>query len=306
MSTRNLSVVSADASRAVLDQARALVPILAGRAADTDRLRRVPDQTIAEFHRAGLFRVLQPARFGGLELQFDTFALIVRELARGCASSAWVYAVVEELFWVLATFPEKAQTEIWGEDPAALACAAVTPSGNGVRDGDGWRLSGQWGFLSGSDHASWVFLTAPCDNGSGGREIRNFFVRKSELDVIDDWNVLGLRGTGSKSVKADGVFVPAHRSVLYDEILKGTAPGSKVHPQYSICRAPRRYLTAFSITPVIVGLATRALDLTTDMVKSRLRSGTIPDGIEIVQQKVAESAAEISTDGVIGRRLVDS
>jgi 3-hydroxy-9,10-secoandrosta-1,3,5(10)-triene-9,17-dione monooxygenase len=299
MNTRNLTVVKSDERAAVLDQARALVPILAARAADAERNRRIPDETIADFHRAGLFRVLQPARFGGLELDFQVFASITRELARGCASSAWVYAVVEELFWTLATFPEEAQREIWGENDKALACAALLPSGAGVKDGDGYRLNGTWHFLSGSDHASWVFLTANCDNGSGGREIRNFFVRAGELQFIDDWNVMGLAATGSKSVKVDNVFVPAHRSARYDDILAGTAPGSRVHPQYPLARAPRRYLTAFSITPVLVGLANRALDITTGMVRSRLNSGAVPDEFEIVQQKIAESAAEVKTANMI-------
>ena len=299
MSPSHLSVVTDDAPSALIERARALVPVLAARSAETERQRRVPDQTIADFHRAGLFRVMQPTRFGGLELDFSVFAAITRELARGCASSAWVYAVVEELAWVLATFPEEAQSEIWGENPNALACAAVVPSSSGVKDGDGYRLNGEWHFLSGSHHADWVFLTAACDNGSGGRELRNFFVRASEVSFIDDWRVFGLAGTGSRSVKVDNVFVPAHRSVRFDDIINGTAPGCHVHPRYSLLRAPRRYLTAFSITPVIVGLANRAYDLTTDMLRSRLHAGSLPDEFEIVQQKVAESAAEVQTANLI-------
>jgi 3-hydroxy-9,10-secoandrosta-1,3,5(10)-triene-9,17-dione monooxygenase len=290
--------VSADKT-AALDRARALVPVLAERAARTERERRVPDETIADFHRSGLFRVLQPKRFGGFELDFSVFAGITRELARGCGSSAWVYCVVEELFWVLATFPEEAQTEIWGEDPAVLACAALMPTGTGVRDGDGYRVSGNWGFLSGSDHAAWVFLTATCDDGKGGHEIRNFFVRRAEVQFIDDWHVFGLVGTGSKSCKADGVYVPPHRSVRYNDLLAGTAPGARVHPQYPLCRAPRRFLTTFSITPVIVGLANRAIEIATDMLKTRLQAGAIPSEFEVVQQKLAESAAEVATANMI-------
>jgi 3-hydroxy-9,10-secoandrosta-1,3,5(10)-triene-9,17-dione monooxygenase len=282
----------------VLERTRALIPVLAARSAATVENRRVPDETIQDFHRAGLFRVLQPARFGGLELDFAVFATITKELARGCASSAWVYAVIEELFWVIATFPEEAQLEIW-RDPQVLACASLVPTGTAERDGDGYRLTGQWHFLSGSDHASWVFLTAACDNGKGGRELRNFFVRRSEVQLIDDWHVIGLEGTGSKSVKVDGVHVPAHRSVRYDDVLNGTAPGARVHPQYSLLRAPRRYLTTFSITPVIVGLANRALEVMTDILHSRLNAGSVPDELEAVQQKMAESTAEVHTANLI-------
>jgi 3-hydroxy-9,10-secoandrosta-1,3,5(10)-triene-9,17-dione monooxygenase len=299
MTARNLSLVSSDRHTAVLERARALVPVLAKRAERTERERRVPDETIADLFQNGLFRIIQPARFGGAELQFDTFAMVTRELARGCASTAWVYCVVEELFWVLATFPEKAQTEIWGENPAALACAALAPSGNGAIADGGYRLTGTWNFLSGSHHASWVFLTASCDNGKGGRELRNFFVRASEVQFIDDWEVMGLRGTGSRSCKADNLFVPAHRSVRYDDVLAGTAPGAKVHPNYSLCRAPRRFLTSFSITPVIVGLANRAMEMTADMVRSKLRAGPPPEDFDLIQQKIAEAAAEVNTANLI-------
>jgi alkylation response protein AidB-like acyl-CoA dehydrogenase len=304
MTARNLSLVSSDRHAAVVERARALAPVLAKRAERTDRERRVPDETIADFFQNGLFRIIQPARFGGAELNFDSFSMVTRELARGCASSAWVYCVIEELFWVLATFPEKAQTEIWGENPAALACASVAPSGNGTLVDGGYRLNGTWNFLSGSHHASWVFLTASCDNGNGGRELRNFFVRASEVQFIEDWEVMGLRGTGSRSCKVDNVFVPSHRSVLYDDILAGTGPGAKVHPQYSMCRAPRRFLTAFAITPVFVGLANRALDMATDMVRSKLRAGPPPEDLDLIQQKVAEGAAEVSAANLIMDKYV--
>jgi alkylation response protein AidB-like acyl-CoA dehydrogenase len=299
MSQSRLSIATDDSPSALIERARALVPVLAARSAETERNRRVPDETIADYHRAGLFRVMQPKRYGGLELDFSVFASITRELARGCASSAWVYAVVEELYWVLATFPEEAQNEIWGENPKALACAAVVPTSGGIKDGDGYRLNGDWHYLSGSHHADWVFLTANCDTGGGGRELRNFFLRASEVEFVDDWRVFGLAGTGSRSVKVSNVFVPAHRSVRFDDILNGTAPGRHVHPHYSLLRAPRRYLTAFSITPVIVGLANRAYELTTEMLRSRLRAGATPDEFEIVQQKLAESAAEVKTANLI-------
>ena len=144
MSARGPVLVNDDARIDRLERARALVPTLAARAARTAEDRRVPDETIADFRAAGLFRILQPSRFGGSELDFTLFSAITRELARGCASSAWVYAVIEEMSWVIAMFPEAAQVEIWGGEPQALACAALMPAGLAQRDGEGFRLSGQW------------------------------------------------------------------------------------------------------------------------------------------------------------------
>ena len=119
---------------------------------------------------------------------------------------------------------------------------------------------------------------------------------RPQVQFIDDWHVIGLAGTGSKSCKADGVFVPAHRSVRYDDLLGWhRARHAACIRNYSLCRAPRRYLTTFSITPVLVGLANRALELYADMLRSRVHFGRqMPSEFEVVQQKVAESAAEVA------------
>ena len=180
----------------LIERARALLPVLRKRSPKTIADRSVPAETIADFQDAGFFRVLQPKRFGGLALDFPVFADLVRELAHGCASSAWVYAVMGELGWVMAMFPEEGQAEVWS-DPSAIGCAAVDPAGRAERAPGGFRLTGQWRFVSGSDHAQWVMVTAPADD-----EIRQFLVKRSELATIDDWFVLGLIGTGSRTLRA--------------------------------------------------------------------------------------------------------
>lgn len=286
---------------ALLAAARALVPTLRERAARTTAERCVPAETIADFQAAGLFRVLQPKRFGGMQLDFSVFADLVRELAHGCGSSAWVYAVMGELGWVMALFPDEGQAEVWS-DPSAIGCAAVDPAGRAERVSGGFRLSGRWPFVSGSDHAQWVMVTAPADDA-----IRQFLVRRSELATIDDWRVLGLVGTGSRTLVADGVFVPASRSITQRDMLEGTAPGSAFHADYPTCRAPRRYLTAFSLSPVPLGLAERALALTLEAVKRRLAGGPAPADLDVLQLRIGESAAEISSARmIVDRCLADA
>jgi 3-hydroxy-9,10-secoandrosta-1,3,5(10)-triene-9,17-dione monooxygenase len=279
----------------LLARARALVPALAERAQRTASERRVPDETIAEFQRADFFRVLQPKRFGGLELDFRTFALLVRELAHGCGSSAWVYAVIGELGWVMAMFPEAAQREVWGDNPRALGCAAIDPAGRAEVAAGGFRLTGQWRFVSGSDHADWVMVTAPC----GDNVVRHFLVHRSEMQFIDDWHVLGLAGTGSKSVKTDKVFVPEHRTITQDDLLNATTAGRYLHSDGQTYRAPRRFLTPFSISPVLVGLAERALELVLDNLRKPIASGAAPADLDALRLRVAESTAEIETAGLI-------
>ncbi len=277
----------------LLVRARALVPKLIERAPRTAAERRVPDDTIADFEQADFFRVLQPKCFGGLQMDFSVFAHLVRELAQGCASSAWVYAVVAELGWVMALFPREGQEEIWGTSPAARGCAAVDPSGKAEKVSGGYTLSGQWRFISGSDHAQWVLLTAPSVEAAGATVVRQFLVRRSELKTIDDWHVMGLVGTGSRSLVAENVFVPDRRTITQQEMLLGAAPGGAVHPDYATVHAPRRFLTAFSLAPVVIGLANRALAIVMDGTRRRIAAGAVPPDFDVLQLKIAESAADI-------------
>ena len=285
---------SAPTEAELLARARALVPKLLERSSRTEAERRVPDETVADFERADFFRVLQPKRYGGLQMEFPVFARLVHELAHGCASSAWVYAVVAELGWVMALFPREGQDEIWGGNPAARGCAAVDPSGKAEKVAGGYQLTGQWRFISGSDHAQWVLLTSPCGEGAA-KVFRQFLVRRSELQAIDDWYVMGLVGTGSRSLTADKLFVPESRSITQEEMLLGTAPGKDVHPDYPTVRAPRRYLTAFSLAPVIIGLADRALQIVMDGTRTKLKAGVPVPELDVLQLKIAESAADIDT-----------
>ncbi len=123
----------------------------------------------------------------------------------------------------------------------------------------------------------------------------NFLVRREAVDTIDDWFTLGLCATGSRSLSASELFVPEHRAVLYDALLTGRTPGAAVHPQYGLCRTPRQFLTAFSISPVIAGLADRALRLALENAEKSLRSPAGIRDIGALQLKIAESSVENGT-----------
>src|SRR5690242_17729625 len=117
----------AEAERAVLERARALIPRLAERASAAAAARQLPAETIAEYHAAGILRILQPKRFGGQQGRFSLFSRIVEELTYGCASSAWVYAVLAEHQWIIAQYPEEAQIDVWGDAPEAVAASLLAP-----------------------------------------------------------------------------------------------------------------------------------------------------------------------------------
>ncbi len=281
---------------ALLDAAHALIPALAEREPATVAARRVPDETIADFHRTGILRAVQPRRFGGYQASFGVCSRIIEILAEGCAASAWIYAVLGEHQWILACMPERAQEDLWGDDPLALAASSLAPRETARATSAGWRLSGRYPFSSGCLHAGWAIIGARCEDAAGNRPTRYLLVPMDQIEIIDDWEVLGLRGTGSRSLVLRDVFIPAHRGVLLRDLLDGTTPGAEAHPDYPLLRAPRGLLAPFALPAVAFTLARRALDMVALAQRTRLSRGTrVVRDSEVTQLELGEAAAEIET-----------
>jgi alkylation response protein AidB-like acyl-CoA dehydrogenase len=299
----------ADAEQALLDQARDLVPTLAERAAATTLARNVPSETIADYHRTGILRVLQPSRFGGLQLRFCLFSRIVETLTEGCASSAWVYAVLGEHQWIIASYPLQAQIDVWGDDPLAVASSSLAPRSVATREAGGWRVSGLYSFSSGCCHARWAIIGVFLGEAGDPRSVGYLLVPFTEIEIIDDWHVLGLAGTGSRSLRLRDVFVPEHRCVLLDELLAGTPPGARVHPDYKLLRAPRGLLVNYSLPPVSIALGRRALAVAIAGLRGRVSRGVRRMAAsEFVQVAVGEAAAAIDAATLTlwnGRRVAE-
>ena len=143
-----------------------MIPVLRARERAAIETGQVSSQTIDDFTRAGFFRVLQPRRYGGYELPPEVYFTLARTLAEGCMSSAWVYAVIAVHNWQLALFEDRAAQEVWGEDPDVRMSSSYMPVGKVTAVPGGYRLSGRWGFSSGSAHCSWVMLGAVVPAGA--------------------------------------------------------------------------------------------------------------------------------------------
>ena len=283
-----------DDERAMLGRARALIPRLAERAPAATAARQMPAATMAEYREAGILRILQPRRFGGLQGRFSLFSRIVEELTFGCASSAWVYAVLAEHQWILAQYPEAAQIDVWGADPEAVASSSLAPRAAAKPVAGGWRLSGHYTFSSGCDHAQWAILGAFLGEIGDPRSVAYLLVPLGETEIVDDWQVLGLAGTGSKSLILHDIFVPKHRSVMVSDLFAGTPPGALVHPDYPVLRAPRGFLVSYSLPPVAIALGRRALDIACRSLSSRVSRGVARVAeSEVVQMTLGEAAAAI-------------
>jgi 3-hydroxy-9,10-secoandrosta-1,3,5(10)-triene-9,17-dione monooxygenase len=286
--------VRPDDELVLLERARSLIPRLTERAPAATAARNVPRETIAEYREAGMLRILQPRRFGGLQGRFSLFSRIVEELSFGCASSAWVYAVLAEHQWIIAQYPERAQLDVWGDDPLAVASSSLAPRAPAKKTAGGWHLSGRYTFSSGCDYAQWAILGAFLGEAGDPRHIAYLLVPLAEIEIVDDWQVLGLAGTGSKSLLVRDVFVPEHRCVMVSDLFAGTPPGALVHPDYPVVRAPRGFLVSYSLPPVAISLGRRALDIVCRDLSTRLSRGvTRMAESEVVQMTIGEAAAAI-------------
>ncbi len=209
----------------LIDSARAMIPTLASRAQRQAENRRLLPETVAEMKAAGFFRVLQPRRWGGYEMDPRVFAEIQIALAEGDMSVGWVYGVVGVHAFQLALFDDRAATEVWGEDNSTLIASTYMPTGRATPTEGGYRFSGKWKFSSGVEYCEWVFLGGLTEKG----DYCTFLLPKSDYTIVDTWDVMGLKGTGSQDIVVNDVFVPEHRVHNTSDAYGGTSPGNAVN-----------------------------------------------------------------------------
>jgi len=228
--------------------------------ADAERV--IPKETIEELKEAGFFRMMQPKRWGGYECHPLEFFDAAIEIASACPSTAWVLGVVAVHNWQLALFPEQAQKDVWeGQNGLdTLIASSYMPVGKVTPDDGGYRLSGKWGFSSGSDHCQWAFLGAFAPKEEGRPpDMFTLLLPRSDYELIDDWFVSGLKGTGSKSVKVDDVFVPAHRVHRMSDAYRLQSPGNDVNTS-PLYRVPFGQLFTRTVATPAIGMLQGALE----------------------------------------------
>jgi len=237
-------------------KAEALLPKLRERAPKCEELRRLPDETLRDFHDAKLFRIHQPRRVGGEELEFAAVVTFGALFARACASTAWNWVNFAAHHMMLGMFPPQAQDEIWGKSRDALiASSFVFPAGKARKVDGGYLLSGRWPFSSGVDPSEWNMLAglARLDDNLPPEQ-RIFLVPRAQYKVIDTWRAGGLRGTGSNDVEVGEVFVPEHMTLAVADTKGGPTPGSAVNPGV-LFRLPVFALFPYMLSGVALGIA---------------------------------------------------
>src|SRR5688572_22054905 len=291
----------------LLARARALRPLLEGRAAETDALRQLPPDVVDGLRQSGLCRLFEPRRFGGYETSVRTYLEVVSEVGRGCGSTAWVASLINVCAWLASLFPDRAQRDVWGTNPDAWIAGSLNPIGSTTKVDGGWRVSGRWPWASGCMHAQWAACGINMKNADG--QIVNAglsLMPMEELTIEDTWHMAGMRGTGSNTIVADNVFVPEHRFLPYPSALGGTyATEHTDEVLYKVAFVP---VTILILVSAQLGVARAALDYVIakagarGITHTRFSKQYESTGFQIL---VAEAAAKIETAYLHAFRCAD-
>jgi len=290
---------------AMVEHAEALLPRLRDRAADTEELRGLPPETERDLHEAGLFRIVQPKRVGGAELDYVALVDCAAILGRADASVAWNLANLASHQWMLGMFDKRAQDLVWDADPNALiASSFIFPAGRARKVEGGYKLRGSWPFSSGVASCEWNMLASvvSSDDEADGIEYRIFLVHKNDYRILDTWNAAGLRGTGSNDVEVRDAFVAEALSVAVSNLAGGPTPGSAANPN-ALYTLPVFSLFPYVLSGVALGNAQACLNDYIDVARHRASTynrAKLGD-MQSTQIKIAEASAKIDAARLIMR-----
>ncbi|WP_076998139.1 acyl-CoA dehydrogenase family protein [Variovorax sp. KK3] len=280
-------------------QAKAMVPFLREKEQITNDMRRPPEEVRQRLKQTGVARLWQPKRYGGAEGGLIAGADILREIGRGCGSTGWIMAQNIQHNLMLANWPEQAQDEIWGEMPDALVSGILIPGiGKAVKVDGGYKLSGRWPFVSGSEIADWIIFTGDClVEGSDKPTEFHFVLPREQVNILDTWYTIGLRGSSSQDCQLTDVFVPEHRAVtMHDLKGHGDSPGAQVNTGWQF-RVPLYALFGCFIGCAALGIAEAAVEHYVAGARKRAStmSGSNVSAFTTQQVKVAEAKTAVMT-----------
>jgi len=275
-------------------------PMIADVADETEKNRHVSQVIIDEVRSQDFFRIYLPRKYGGLEYDCATATRISLEWSSADASTGWVAGLGIVHQWLIAQFPAATHDEIWGNNPSPMTCGSYAPAGQMTAVEGGYRLTGEYHFSSGVDVSDWAILGVffPPEE-DGGRPMPGFtVVPKSDFEVDDNWYVMGLTGTGSKTVICKDLFIPGHRRVTFAELVSGNSPGYQAL-QNSLYRYPILSLVAYAISTPAVGALNGAVDTFLDAMNGRMTRGAVVLGgskvkdFQAVQMRVGRAVASL-------------
>jgi len=290
---RDFSTVSYDEA---MRRARDLVPTLRDRAQASEDARVLTRGNEQLLHEAGLFRFHQPKAFGGMELPFVALVDIVAEIGRGCPSTAWNVGNLGCHHWILGYYHPDTQHELWDANPDVLIASSIALAAGRARKVDGgFSVSGRWPFSSGVDNSDWNMLAATVYDGDKPVDSRLCVVPKSDYQIVDTWDAMGMGATGSKDVAASDVFVPDRRALALSDCRGGfDHPGAALN-KGALYGIPIVAASSHPLAPAALGAAEGAYEIF--LASMAKRAGTYTGAkvadFQAVQIKVARARSLI-------------
>ena len=281
-------------------RAAALAPALAARAEHVEKTRMIHPDTVEDLWDTQLWSVLKPARYGGLELSYSVVIDVSDHIARGCASTSWIFANLISHDWMLPMWQAEAQDAVWKDNPRALmASSLVATAGTAKRVTGGFELSGRWPYCSGIDPSDWMMMGAMIED-DGPRRGLWLVVPRAEFEEIDTWHVSGLVGSGSRDVACEKVFVPDYMTLEPRQTKGGPTPGTP-HSPGLLYQLPVLGLFPHILVGPMIGIAQGAYDDYVGQIRERLSTYNASRLAEHtqVQMKVAEAGALIQAARVL-------
>ncbi|MFI5714299.1 acyl-CoA dehydrogenase family protein [Nocardia sp. NPDC051750] len=283
----------------VLDNLAAIADQLREQGPEAERLGRLPDSTAELLKTAGPIRLLQPKKYGGFEAHPREFAESVMAAAALDPATGWICGIVGVHPWQLAFADPKVQEEVWGGDHNTWMASPYAPTGIARPVDGGYIFNGRWQFSSGTDHCDWIFLGALLGDAQGGiadpPAMLHMILPRADYEIVEDsWNVVGLKGTGSKDIIVRDAFVPSYRVMNGDHVIDGTAQ-REYGVTETLYKMPWSTMFPLGITAAVIGIAEGALAAHLDYQRDRVGAqGTAVKDDPYVLFAISEAAADIN------------
>jgi alkylation response protein AidB-like acyl-CoA dehydrogenase len=283
----------------VLDNLAAIADQLRDQAPEAERLGRLPDSTAKLLKSAGAIRLLQPKKYGGFEAHPREFAESVMSAAALDPATGWICGIVGVHPWQLAFADPRVQEEVWGADNDTWMASPYAPTGIARPVDGGYIFNGRWQFSSGTDHCDWIFLGAMLGDAQGGiadpPTMLHMILPRADYEIVEDsWNVVGLKGTGSKDIVVRDAFVPSYRVMNGDHVIDGTAQ-REYGVTETLYKMPWSTMFPLGISAAVIGIAEGALAAHLDYQRGRVGAqGTAVKDDPYVLFAISEAAADIN------------
>jgi 3-hydroxy-9,10-secoandrosta-1,3,5(10)-triene-9,17-dione monooxygenase len=292
----------------IVERIDELRPLLLGAGREADETRRIKPEVFDAVAATGAFTISVPTKFGGLAANTREAHAVARAIGRGDGSLAWVDGILDSGAWVVSLMGQRAQEDVWGENGSidALISIVLATTSDAVKEDAGYRVTGKWGYGTGSLHATWSLLGIPLKNDQGEVVDAGLaLIPTSELSYDDNWFVAGMRSTASVMQVANDVLVPAHRVLPLTAAVEGGYLGENPEASYQTVFVPSLFM---KLVGPHLGMGRAALDFVLSKAESKAIAYT---GYEkqadsgIFQGVVAKAAVQLSAAEAVAAQVAD-